>query len=90
MAGDRRRPGQMIRCVCWTTLPLCARALSADSAIDALRLAGEKRGNEAQYMREFIADGGSLIGLVQNIVKSGRDNRQSIFAFTSDIPDNGV
>ncbi len=39
------------------------RASWADSAVSASS-AGEKGGNEAQHMREFIADGGSLMGLV--------------------------
>lgn len=62
--GDRRRLADDTLRLLDNVTP-SARKLGADSAIDALRLQVKKGGNEAQYMREFIADGGSLIGLVQ-------------------------
>ncbi len=54
--GDRRRPADDTLRSLTTLPPLCAQAMP--TAPLTLRLVVKKGGNEAQHMREFIADGG--------------------------------
>lgn len=66
-----------------------AHKIGASSAIEALHRRVVSGLNEAQLMRDFVADGGSLIGLVKSIVRSGPVTKSGI-ALQKNIPDNGV
>ncbi len=55
-----------------------AHKIGASSAIEALHRQVVSGLNEAQLMRDFVADGGSLIGLVKSIVRSGPENKSGI------------
>lgn len=48
-----------------------ADKVGAASAIEALHLQVKHGHGEAQNMRDFVAEGGSLSGLVKNIVRFG-------------------
>lgn len=61
-----------------------ADKVGAASAIDALHQQVKNGHNEAQRMRDFVADGGSLSGLVKNIVRSGRGVKRGICVSTGD------
>jgi carboxylate-amine ligase len=49
-----------------------AHKLNADSALEAIMRQAKQERSESQQMREFVANGGSLIGLVQKHWRSGR------------------
>lgn len=66
-----------------------AHKIGASSAIEALHHQVVSGLNETQLMRDFVADGGSLIGLVKSIVRSGLVTKPGI-ALQKNIPDNGV
>lgn len=66
-----------------------AHKMGASSAIEALHRRVVSGLNEAQLMRDFVADGGSLIGLVKSIVRSGLVTKPGN-CLTEEYPDNGV
>lgn len=49
-----------------------AGKVGATSAIEAIHLQVKNGHDEAQNMRDFVAEGGSLSGPVKNIVRFGR------------------
>ncbi|STF44462.1 carboxylate-amine ligase [Escherichia coli] len=63
--GDRRPLAEDTLRLLEKIAPFCQIKIGASSAIEALHRQVVSSLNEAQLMRDFVADGGSLIGLVK-------------------------